>query len=1329
MPPKPRLTENPVFDEVPINDLGAERPLYPIAGYEPPSADTDDALVENPVFGKPYVWENRSGEEVWNRDAPLETLYAPSLYEGGIEALTMIADLPTHVLDWLFRRGSEVLGLDPTPLLGKKATTLGDIVKSGFELPATIETAITGESPGVLARGFSATPREAKTEEERFGRDLAYILGGGLALPFGLAAAFRQTTIRLGRHVLQEGKPIYRLLETAGGRGPNSVIARRLIAGATKGPNPGQALKDAAEVYAANFMIGMGQAKWRTMGKELLIAGSAGVGYGLPELWADDNQKIMLDLGPDIGEVDTKPVLKLLTSLGMPVLLAHGPAGIGLAADKTKITPLLSRMWKKAKIFSASLWGGAREEGRQNMAARVMNAMYADPHFVETILLPAIEAGHFKSPFSKDIRTTVLPDGTVIPKTGGIWPDTVQALKEMGLDDTRLASLDAALRGRGRNPQERLGEMERRARTLDNTFELLKTRIRRGEGTEKDTAAFVEKVRKDLETEDLNNLDDAAKAAKTAFDELAPVIGGEDASRIALEFLDRARITSRGIRKELWSEENIGTEFIEASSLGDWAADQINALGRAGAVTPGMSFLLQLAGKTRLNNIGIGQSGQPLKQSDLARLTGDAENVLAAIGDNGLYDVYGAPGTITGSPVRVTDIDGLRRQVGDKWKVAKIAGEEALAGRYRKLINFIDDEVMIADNLRVQGAGEISPENLRNLEIARAYTKDAKSRFGPDSPIGKFLYGRERFDEEFLQSFISRGVGAGARVDAFRNALNEPQRPIEDAVTWEKDPAASLVLKKGDPNVIEAELLRRFTESVGPDGVVTERNVHNFLRSYETAVARIDGLRGKFDDLRRLQRDVDEMSAKLTTPTEEQILAATARGGTSADVETARRLLSENLASVRYKRIASDYLRADVDEMAQAFIRNAAIEGAGPNSFAASKADDLANMLDKDPDGNAIEGFRAALWQALRNASRNYDADQVMQPGIDTAKLTEKIRELEPFLRRFFDDNSMELLQELVKGGSLQRAGTLAPTTQVSPADVMAGRGASWGASELVGVAGRIGGQQVFGRLGINVLVATGMGKRLAGYTFSKVGEEGIYKIVEEALRDPVKAAALMKRYKELPDWVAPAKEAYGRAKTDPAFTDPKGTAVAAYEEGKGQLKKGVALVGDVVAKYSLNALQKAVTLGLLPAQREATAMTVEQDWEKGAPYIYRDNKIRAYIEAMEEDRGRPVEQVDEPGGVGGQSSVQPAVPPYRSSSRRMRDTIRGIVPASSLASARPLGPPPTAQGQPPPPAQGQIDPQQLPRMRDLGMPFFEGTPFNKGGIVSIKRKPRQLVG
>lgn len=52
--------------------------------------------------------------------------------------------------------------------------------------------------------------------------------------------------------------------------------------------------------------------------------------------------------------------------------------------------------------------------------------------------------------------------------------------------------------------------------------------------------------------------------------------------------------------------------------------------------------------------------------------------------------------------------------------------------------------------------------------------------------------------------------------------------------------------------------------------------------------------------------------------------------------------------------------------------------------------------------------------------------------------------------------------------------------------------------------------------LGINPLVATGMGRRIAAYTFANLGEAQILKNVEDALRDPEKAANLIRRYKNL---------------------------------------------------------------------------------------------------------------------------------------------------------------------------------------------------------------------
>ena len=115
----------------------------PVFGRRAPEASQNN-VVESPTFPeKIYVPENKRGEKVWNVDSPYSEVYAPSFYQGGIEALTLLFDLPTQAVNWLLKKGSEAVGLDPKYLSAEKPLTLGDIVKYGLEVHTTIETAIT----------------------------------------------------------------------------------------------------------------------------------------------------------------------------------------------------------------------------------------------------------------------------------------------------------------------------------------------------------------------------------------------------------------------------------------------------------------------------------------------------------------------------------------------------------------------------------------------------------------------------------------------------------------------------------------------------------------------------------------------------------------------------------------------------------------------------------------------------------------------------------------------------------------------------------------------------------------------------------------------------------------------------------------------------------------------------------------------------------------------------------------------------------------------------------------------------------------------------------
>jgi hypothetical protein len=121
----------------------------------------------------------------------------------------------------------------------------------------------------------------------------------------------------------------------------------------------------------------------------------------------------------------------------------------------------------------------------------------------------------------------------------------------------------------------------------------------------------------------------------------------------------------------------------------------------------------------------------------------------------------------------------------------------------------------------------------------------------------------------------------------------------------------------------------------------------------------------------------------------------------------------------------------------------------------------------------------------------------------------------------------------------------------------------------------------------------------------------------------------------------------------------------------------------------------------------------------------------------------RGTEELDEPGGMGDRSSVQPAGPPPRRMAADMQ--LRPPVRSSLLSQASGTGQAPAPTGQQPaaPPVPNAATTPQ--RMEEIGLPLF-GPGFRHGGyvtggagsgvgrmeesgIMSVPRKPRQLVG
>jgi hypothetical protein len=342
-------------------------------------------------------------------------------------------------------------------------------------------------------------------------------------------------------------------------------------------------------------------------------------------------------------------------------------------------------------------------------------------------------------------------------------------------------------------------------------------------------------------------------------------------------------------------------------------------------------------------------------------------------------------------------------------------------------------------------------------------------------------------------------------------------------------------------------------------------------------------------------------------------------------------------------------------------------------------------------------------------------------PGVDTKKLIDAIERSRPYLEKFYDKSSMEFLDELVRGAPLQKTGT-GSVFAGTPADVMS---ANFATIEAVGAMGRTAGQRIFGTIGINPLVATGMGRRIAAYTFGKIGEEKILKIVEDALRDPQKAAALIRRYKTLPDW-EPSPTTKELA--EQAYEDPMGLAKSGFGKAEKTLRSGLGAVSKYLSNHSLEAIKRASRFGLIPAQAEVRKLDVEEDYRRGPPFDYKDNLIRYEIEnsAPEGPRGNisgpgvkrtPLKiELNTPRG---QSSVQPA-------GLQNRQVAFNPHPASMLSKVSPV--------------QVALEPRPAsPDVRQRGQELFGPTDIvfgptdivsaKDGGIMSVKCKPRQIVG
>ena len=1282
----------------------------------------------------------------------VSSLYLPSARAGLLESASIILDLPILALGHGMAAGADVLGYDETAGLLRNPILVSDATKALFEAPARIEEAITGED-ATFTRGFNATPRKATNAGERFWRDVFYAGGSAVSFPMGLGAIF-------GTYKA----PVQKLLQDASGRSSNSGRARTILGSAqeTKGPSAAQALVNAGRQYAAEFAV---NPVGRSVAREHIVAVSSGVGFGLPEALADDDGRIMVDLGG--GEVDVAPTLKVLSSIGLPILVSGTPGALALSGGES-VNELVKLILNKGSILRKSLMDGMSESGRADMAARVVGTLVDDKDIAT--FLRGIQDGTVRGIEEAPVVLATQGGAPDTLRYGGIQPDTVQVLNQINpYGIARIAALDSSLAPA--HLDGRFAEAARRASTLEESFEKLEASVAKvGDAATLDpevVTKFVTQARQNLIDDTTETVDRLREEVASAYRNLEPAVSGAAASEMIADMVIHARRRSETIRNELYSKKFIGTEFVDTSDFGPWAIRYIREVGdRNISVTPGMDMFYKLAGLRRLKEENLLPSGKPITNSDLAKVKSPEGQSLVVddMEPNGLYDVFGPGNTIYGEPVKITTLDKFRSEASGRAHEAMIAGKNAVYHRYNDIVKYIDDVLLAPENFR----GKVTPENLTNIKVAREFAADAAAQYGINTDIGKLLFRGPKRKTEFLEKFIKSGTGSGERIDELTRAINVP---VRRGTTWERPgslPAADQRGPFAGGVALEAELLRRFTESI-PKGQVTQRRVDFFITRYGNAIDKVSGLRARLNNLKETQRVVDAVTDRITGGAPDEVARALKQGATAEDLNTGKVINSDALVNRQFMNTTAEILDADPSKVARAYLSQ-------DRKNAGSRAKSILALLETDPTGDAGRGFRLELLRVLKQDSmhvRSNSGEPI--PGIDARKFQDSIDANREYLEEFFDPYSMRYLDQIFTGGSLfQKVGIPGPA-RGSTVDALG----NFGTQEVVGAVGRSLGQKAFGAIGINPLVATGMGRRIAAYTFSRVGQEQIFKLVEDALRDPSKAAILLRRYQKLDKW-APS------SLTREAVDDTLGTAQDQLTYAGGFLRK-------FLKGRTKEAVERAVRFGLIPVQGELSREREE------TPSASRDSRSRYEVEEADQVEAQYREGVKYATGQGvskdftvaarwfslaaekGDAEAQHALGVLyangqgvprddmtamkwlslaarqghsgaKASLNMLYEAGRGTPPARRTPSPRANNRPPSGAsvlGQvrmPPPPTRGP-SPETAADMDRLGLPLFPvyashggyvtrdaesgGGRIQESGIMSVKcgPKPRQLVG
>ena len=605
-------------------------------------------------------------------------------------------------------------------------------------------------------------------------------------------------------------------------------------------------------------------------------------------------------------------------------------------------------------------------------------------------------------------------------------------------------------------------------------------------------------------------------------------------------------------------------------------------------------------------------------------------------------------------------------------------------------------------------------------DAARIFSGDLNTKF-TRGPVADYLAsaadrGTKVDHNQFLAKIIKDsqtrpGVVATGSLDALDAALVEAKSPYlirsEDGtitvdpdasltpglegVTWESIRTAGPDSAKLSSQLLREEVLNQLALVAFDNGVLNPQKVQKAIRSWALPIAKIEesypGFGKEIQDLATSGEQLAIRHKVLHNPSRKTIDEA---------------LATQNLDDLASVKDAGDIVRKIQADRSSASIFLdkdpkvvAATLFADPASFETNIAATL-KILDADDTGAARAGFQRSIFDELMRRTLSDPSTAGRMPGesvLDPSQINQLLTQNETALRQIFSDrvgppgsnmtsyDMLKIFNDEMALGMAERVGKAAGASS-EPVKL------TFRGGELIRNAGRIAGVKIAGWTGGPALVMAGTGGRLAGRVFESSGHQAIFSLVADALADPSMAKLLL---------------------TETASLSKKGKFV--FDKRLTQALRPYRFMAGPPTQVIREGVEE---------QKEIDRV----EREGGETEIYYDEGPNQYTR-------RPVgETPAQPVPPAGQAPAGQA-PARPSGTQRMRETIRGIgqqdsrppVQGSSLASVNPLG---TALF-------GANDPV-------FGLGYNHGGYVTGGagsgvgrmeesGIMSVPRKPRQLVG